>query len=84
MKAKNSFSFVTNILYKIYEDCVLLSNKLRNRHIRVDDINKKIKDLNYKEIVTLALSIQGIKQVTDITQLKGTIITNNFMLKLKK
>ncbi len=44
MKMKNSFSFITNILYKIFEDCVLLSNKLRNRNIRVEDINVRIKE----------------------------------------
>lgn len=48
------------------------------------NFSKKHKYLKTKEMVVLTLNMQAIKKVTDITQLKANIITNNFILKLKK
>ncbi len=56
----------------------------QNNFIPPKSLIKNIKNLKYKELVVLSLTIQASNNINDTNQLKGNIVTNNFFLKLKK
>ncbi len=73
MKITNSLSAISDALYKIYEDCVLISNDFRNRDIKVESIELIVNDwldtineMKFKNKKIRELKQQVLDQILDL------------------